>query len=163
MAVDGGAGDSELCGDLLDGVLAFGVVAKLVGQVAGEGIWPSVRRPLMLRHIVRTSFESTLLEFVHLSSQLHLTRAELRFLPAGAATDPSGCQTVHGSLRHEGMLELGDGPQNLEKHSSNRSGGVDSLVESSTTRSTLRACNCFDSSMRCSRERPRRSSLVTTS
>ena len=37
MAVDGGAGDAELGGDLGDGVAAFAVVPDLVVHLPGEG------------------------------------------------------------------------------------------------------------------------------
>jgi hypothetical protein len=90
VAVDGGAGDAELVGDLLD------------GQVAGV---------------------------VHLSCQLYLAGAEFGFLPSGAASGACGFQAVHGALGHQRMLELGDRPEDLEKHPADGGGGVDALVE----------------------------------
>ena len=38
-------------------------------------------------------------------------------------------QAVTGALRHEGVLELGNGPEDLEEHPPKGRGGVDALVE----------------------------------
>ena len=66
---------------------------------------------------------------VHLPRQPGLAVAELGPLPAGAAPRAGGVEAVVGALRHQGVLELGDGAEDLEEHPPDRGGGVDTLIE----------------------------------
>lgn len=99
---------------------------------------------------------------VHRPSQLRLPRPEFGFLSTGAPTSAGGGQTVAGALAHEGVLEFGDGAEDLEEHAPEREGGVDLLVEHHQVH-TAPPSSVFDNSIRCSSERPSRSSLVITS
>lgn len=96
VAVDGGAGDAELVGDLLDGPLLFPVRVDFV---------------------------------VHLPGELDLSGAEFGLLAAGATVGAGGFQAVHGALRHQGVLELGDRAEDMEEHPADGGEGVDALVE----------------------------------
>src|SRR2546421_10660775 len=53
---------------------------------------------------------------VHRLRDLGLTRGELGTLAPGAAPGASRFQAVAGPLRHQGVLELGDGPEDLKEH-----------------------------------------------
>jgi len=57
-----------------------------------------------------------------------LAGAEFGFLAAGAAAGAGG-ESVDGAFGHEGVLELGDGVEDLEEHAAEGGGGVDALVE----------------------------------
>lgn len=48
---------------------------------------------------------------------------------SSTAAGAGGFQAVPGSLRHQGVFELGDGAEDLEEHSAEGGGGVDALVE----------------------------------
>src|SRR5262245_25921356 len=65
----------------------------------------------------------------HVPGDLGLAGSELGLLPAGAAPGAGGGQTVEGALAHEGVLELGDGAEDLEEHPAHRARRVDLLVE----------------------------------
>jgi len=56
-------------------------------------------------------------------------RVSLGFCPPVRPLARGGGQPVHGPLRHQGVLELGDRAEDLEEHPSHNGGGVDALVE----------------------------------
>jgi hypothetical protein len=66
---------------------------------------------------------------VHLLRDLGLACGEFGFLATGAAAGAGGGQAVEGALGHQGMLELGDGAEDLEEHPAHGGGRVDLLVE----------------------------------
>jgi len=80
-----------------------------------------------LRHGVR-AFTLVVGLVVHLLGQGDLAGAEFGFLAAGAAAGAGG-ESVDGALGHEGVLELGDGTEDLEEHAAEGGGGIDALVE----------------------------------
>ena len=71
----------------------------------------------------------------------------------------AGGQPVPRALRHQRVLEFRNRTEDSEVHAPDRGRGVNALNRS-TTRSTPRVCRKFDSSIRCSSDRPSRSSLV---
>jgi hypothetical protein len=58
-----------------------------------------------------------------------LTAGELGTLAPGAAARTGGLKAVEGALRHQGVLELGDGAEDVKKHAPGGGGRVDALVE----------------------------------
>jgi hypothetical protein len=66
---------------------------------------------------------------VHLLGDAGLAWGEFGFLPASAATGPGSYRPFHGSLGHQGVLELGDRAEDLEEHPPDGGGSVDALVE----------------------------------
>ncbi len=89
-----------------------------------------------LRHGVR-AFALVVGLVVHLLGQGDLAGAEFGFLAAGAAAGAGGGESVDGALGHEGVLELGDGTEDLKEHAA-EGGGV-LMPWSRTTRSTPRS------------------------
>ena len=66
---------------------------------------------------------------VHLAGEFGLPRSELWLGSTDPASGPGGRETVHRSLGHQCMLELGDRAKDLEEHAADGGGGVDALVE----------------------------------
>lgn len=66
---------------------------------------------------------------VHLAGDAGLSCAELGFLAACAAACSGGGEAVAGAFGHQGVLELGDGSEDLEEHAADGGGGVDALVQ----------------------------------
>lgn len=83
MAIDRGAGDAELLGDLLNRECPATIGTQLVVHALGDG---------------------------------HLTVGELGFLAAGAAIGAGRLEPVAGAFGHQGVLELGDGAEDLKEH-----------------------------------------------
>ena len=104
MPVDGGPGDTEFLGDVLNGVGTFAVGAFFV---------------------------------IHFLGKPDLAGAEFWFLPAGPPTRPSSGEAVAGTFGHQGMFELCDRSEDLEKHPANGRGCVDALVQDDQANTTL--------------------------
>ena len=66
---------------------------------------------------------------VHCPGDLGLAGGELGLLPPGTAPRPGRGQAVTGALRHQGVLELGYGAEDVEEHPPERGRSVDALVE----------------------------------
>jgi hypothetical protein len=66
---------------------------------------------------------------VHLLRDLGLAAGEFGALAAGAAAGAGGGEPVESAFGDEGVLELGDGAEDLEEHPPGGGGRVDPLVE----------------------------------
>lgn len=96
VPVDGGPGDAEFLGDVLDRVGTFPVEA---------------------------------LFFIHFAGQPDLAGSEFWFLPAGPPSRTGSGETVTGPFGHQGVFELGDRAEDLEKHPADGRRRVDALVQ----------------------------------
>ena len=99
---------------------------------------------------------------VHCSSDLRLPSGELRFLAARATTGTCGFQPVTGPFGHQRMLELGNRTKNVEEHPPQRCRVVNALVENHKIDTSSVELFRERYEMNGSKDRPSRSSLVTT-
>jgi hypothetical protein len=136
--------DSALCERARELLADPAAVATLVRQLVTVSASPkvlrySLRNQAMLasqaeeRGLVLTdvdSFKGVLAGLlIHLPSQPHLPGPQLRFLTTGTPARSRGGEPVHGALGHQGVLEFGDRPDDGEKQSADRGGGVDALIQ----------------------------------
>lgn len=63
-----------------------------------------------------------------------------RSFRAGAVTGTRRGQTVAGALRHQSLLEFGDGAEDLEEHTTHGGGGVDALVHDHQVHTAWERC-----------------------
>lgn len=66
---------------------------------------------------------------VHFAGQPDLAGAEFWFLPAGPAPRTGGGEPVAGPFGHQGVFELGDRAEHLEKHPPHGCGRIDALIQ----------------------------------